>query len=320
MNILFSILIPAFKKKYLKEAIDSCLKQTYQNWELVIVDDASPENLKSVADDYLDDRIRYYRNEKNCGAVDVVDNWNICLSYAKGDYIICMGDDDRLLPCCLEEYEKLIRQYPKIDVFHAWTEIIDANGDVISMQEPRPLFESSYSMLYNRFRFDRIQYIGDWLFRTQKLKGGDGFYKLPYAWGSDDMTVFLTAQENGILNSQIPLFQYRVNTLTISNSGNDEMKILALSEMEHAILIELKNCKPSSKLDGLYIRMLTGFTHKYIQDRIFDHLINYFKLNTSVSQLLKTNHIWNNYLSKSQIAIAYIRAVNKKIKQFKLFK
>ena len=75
-NSLFTIAIPAYKSKFLGEAIESCLSQTYSNFEVVIVDDASPEDLKSVVDRFHDDRIRFYRNEKNCGAVDVVDNWN----------------------------------------------------------------------------------------------------------------------------------------------------------------------------------------------------------------------------------------------------
>lgn len=75
----FSILLPAYKKKYLYECIESCLAQTYSDFEIIIVDDASPEDLKAVVGQFSDIRIRYYRNEKNCGALHVVDNWNICL-------------------------------------------------------------------------------------------------------------------------------------------------------------------------------------------------------------------------------------------------
>ena len=114
--MLFSIVIPAYKSKYLGEAIESCLSQTYKHFEIVIVDDASPEDLNNIICQYDDPRIRSYRNDKNCGAIDVVDNWNICLSYASGDYVICMGDDDKLLPNCLEEYRKLIEKYPNIKV------------------------------------------------------------------------------------------------------------------------------------------------------------------------------------------------------------
>ena len=73
----FSITIPAYKRSYLKEAIDSCLAQTYGDFELIIVNDHSPENLDAIVTQYNDPRIRYYVNEKNCGAVNVVDNWNI---------------------------------------------------------------------------------------------------------------------------------------------------------------------------------------------------------------------------------------------------
>ena len=95
-NIKFSITIPAYKDKYLKETIDSVLAQTYQNYEIVIVNDASPYDLDRIVTKYNDPHIRYFKNEKNCGAKDVVDNWNISLSHATGEYLICMGDDDKL--------------------------------------------------------------------------------------------------------------------------------------------------------------------------------------------------------------------------------
>ena len=59
MNILFSILLPTYKCQYLKECIDSILGQTYPNWELIIVNDASPEDIDSVVQSYADERIHY---------------------------------------------------------------------------------------------------------------------------------------------------------------------------------------------------------------------------------------------------------------------
>lgn len=216
----FSITIPAYKQRYLKEAIESCLAQTYQDFEVVIVDDASPEDLKSVMNQFVDDRIRYYRNEKNCGAMNVVDNWNICLSYAKGDYVICMGDDDRLLPNCLAEYAKLADKYPGLNVYHGMTEIIDEESSVYDIQEARPEREGVCSMISGRLRNHRLQYIGDWLFSRERLLKAGGFVKLPMAWGSDDLSAFMMAQERGVANTQVPVFQYRVNSQTISNSGH----------------------------------------------------------------------------------------------------
>ena len=62
-DIKFSVTIPAFKDKYLKETIDSVLAQTYPNYEVVIVNDASPYDLDSIVSQFDDHRIRYFKNE-----------------------------------------------------------------------------------------------------------------------------------------------------------------------------------------------------------------------------------------------------------------
>lgn len=245
----FSITIPAYKQKYLYEAIESCLAQTYEDFELIIVDDASPEDLKSVVDRFQDSRIRYYRNDKNCGALHVVDNWNICLGYAQGDYVICMGDDDRLLPNSLEEYSKLIDKYPDLDIYHGMTEIIDENGKVTNMQEARPEREGMYSMISGRLRNSRLQYIGDWLFKRTALEQLNGYVNMPMAWGSDDLTAYTIAKNKGVANTQIPVFQYRISSLTISNSGHYREKSKVQFDVLNQVEVLLKNGE--GKVDGI---------------------------------------------------------------------
>lgn len=221
----FSITIPAYKARFLDEAIKSVIAQTYQDWQLVIVDDCSPEDLKGIVEPYLaDSRVEYYRNEKNCGAVDVVDNWNICLSHCTGDYVICMGDDDRLLPCCLEELSKTIDKYPELNVYHLQTEIIDESGKVIETLEERPEQEDVLSLMTKRWE-GRKQYIGDFCYSRKHLNAFGGYYPLPYAWGSDDITLFRAALPSGIANVSRTGFQYRENQYSISLAHNDAEKV-----------------------------------------------------------------------------------------------
>lgn len=224
----FSITIPAYKAKYLNECIDSVLAQTYKDFELVIVNDSSPEDLDSIVYHYEDSRIRYYVNEKNCGAINVVDNWNKCLAYAKGEFIICMGDDDKLMPNCLEEYAKIIEKNPNLDVFHGRVLRIDDDSNVIDILEDRAEFESVYSLMRNRFK-SRQQYIGDFCYRTSKLKNMGGFYKLPLAWTSDDITSYMMAGSKGIANTNVATFMYRINAYTISRTGNCKLKMESLT-------------------------------------------------------------------------------------------
>ena len=282
MNILFTIAIPAYKSLYLRECIDSVLSQTYSNYEVVIVDDASPDNLEAIVSQFSDERIRFYRNEKNCGALNVVDNWNICLNYAKGDYIICMGDDDKLLPICLQEYARLIEQYPNRHIYHARTEIINERSEFYMIQEPRPIEESVYSMIWNRWH-GRIQYIGDFLFEVSTLKKNGGFFKLPLAWGSDDISAFNAAKEGGVVNSQIPLFQYRVNGINISSIGNVFEKLNAIPQIE-AWYRSFLNAVPLNSIDEVYRKMILFEIGQYFKQKRRMYFLN-LCLDTSIGYL-----------------------------------
>ena len=229
--MLFSILIPAYKATYIKETIQSVLNQTYNDFELIIVDDASPEPIRQIVEEFTDSRIKYYRNEKNCGAERVVDNWNICLNYAKGDYVICMGDDDKLVDCCLEEYVKIIKRYPGLGVYHGQAEIIDENSNFKYVTASRVEYESAYSLIWHRWNGRSAQFIGDFLFDREKLVEKGGFVYLPYAWGSDEITAAMMAKENGIANTSKVIFQYRENERSISSStGVIRKKMSAIDE------------------------------------------------------------------------------------------
>ncbi len=259
-----SITIPAYKSAYLADAIESCLKQTYNNFEIIIVDDASPEDLYSIVSQYNDIRIHYYRNEKNYGVLNVVDNWNTCLKYCSGDYVICMGDDDRLLPCCLQEYIKLIDKYPGLGLYHAWTEMIDEDGNFLRIQERRPEWESVYSLLWHRIEKSRKVYIGDWLFEINLLKENGGFYKIPMAWGSDEVSAYRAAIPAGVANTQVLCFQYRENRLTLSKSKNGDYKMHGLIKKKEWIIDFLRK-EPTDVLDKKYYKLLPSAVDKFFK-------------------------------------------------------
>ena len=69
--VKYSFVLPAYKARFFREAIESILNQTYSEFELIIVNDASPEDLDSIVNSYSDERIRYYRNKENIGGRDI---------------------------------------------------------------------------------------------------------------------------------------------------------------------------------------------------------------------------------------------------------
>ena len=264
----FSVTIPAYKPQFLHECIESVLSQTFEDFELVIVDDNSPHNLYDIISHYNDERIRYYKNEKGFGGYNVVGNWNKCLEYARGEYIICMGDDDKLLPNCLSDYAELINKYLDLDIYHSRTEMIDENSNIVDMQIPFPEYESVYSMIWNTWK-GRDQYIGDFLFRTKPLRDAGGFYNLPYAWSSDKISEFRAAIARGIANTQSPGFQYRKSTQTITNSCNTQReRYISLVKEKEWYKDFISNSKPTDEMDNVYLCLIDNNLDSFMSKRM----------------------------------------------------
>lgn len=266
MDIKFSIVIPTYKAIFLKECIDSVLAQSYINFELIIVNDASPYDIDSIINSYNDNRISYHINEKGYGAQFLVDNWNNCLKYVTGDYIICMGDDDKLKENCLENYLKAIKSKPDYNVYHTQTEIINEKSKVTELLEERPEWESVYSMIWHLWK-GRRQFIGDWLFASSFLKT-NGFFNLPFAWGADHMTAIMAAGDQGIININMPGFQYRENQYNITkNSSNTKFKIQAMHLAKQWYIAFLKK-EPILYKDKIYKETLVNNLDTHFRRRI----------------------------------------------------
>ena len=286
--MLFSVTVPAYKSAFLRECIQSVLTQTYTGFELVIVNDHSPEDLDGIVNGFHDEGIRYYKNQVGFGAEHVVGNWNKCLEYAKGDFIICMGDDDRLKPNFLADLYELINQYPDLDVYYSRTEIINEKSEVVRVLEERPERESVYEMIQKR-KEGRSMFIGDYCYRTSVLREKGGFYDLPYAWGSDAITAYMMAGQKGIANTKEPGFQYRVNGQTISSSStNIEGKMDAIMK-ERNWFKQFYETIPSDDNDleiyhslkrdndGYFERMASGDLIKDISNRPLASSIKWFR-------------------------------------------
>ena len=232
----FSIFIPAYKVSFLKEAIQSVVCQSYPDWELIILNDSSPYDIESVVRDFDDKRISYLVNPKNVGAVDVVNNWNKCLEMSSGEYVICIGDDDMLHKDCLKVYYDYIIKYPNVNAFHSRSIIVNEKGENLYLTDARPEMESVFALMSHRMKEE--QFIGDFCFKASVLKSVGGYYYLPLAWGSDDMTAFLCSKSNGIVNVSTPIFYYRKSSVNITSTGSSELKIKSLNIL-HDCYVEL---------------------------------------------------------------------------------
>lgn len=111
MNAPFvSICIPVYNgAQYLKRCLDSCLKQTFTDFEVVVCDDFSTDNSKELVQSYVlkDTRVKLYQNHSNTG---LVGNWNNTLNHARGHYIKWLFQDDWMENNALEEFVKAAKE------------------------------------------------------------------------------------------------------------------------------------------------------------------------------------------------------------------
>lgn len=123
MNDLVSIIMPSYNtENFICESLNSVVKQTYKNWELLIIDDCSTDNTDKIVDKFLNDkRIHYLKNEKNFGAAV---SRNRALRIAKGKWIAFLDSDDLWMP---DKLEKQIEFMELNNYYFSYTNYIEIN-------------------------------------------------------------------------------------------------------------------------------------------------------------------------------------------------
>jgi glycosyltransferase involved in cell wall biosynthesis len=189
------------RPNYLRGAIETWLKQTHQNIELIISDD-DPQSTESraIAEEYIrkDKRIRYFRQEKNLNAPGC---YKFILKQARGDYFIWASDDDLWDPRFLEDCLAVFRKRPECSLVFADMVDIDKDGREFKRIPPGqylPSAEGFYDRLKQHLLFymddGKLQLIfGLWrraaVVREPLFGPNERDDRYPYYWGFDNYLV-----------------------------------------------------------------------------------------------------------------------------------
>lgn len=227
-SLKFSFIMPAYKKKFIQEAICSIIHQTYQAFELIIVDDASPDNIKEIVSRFNDSRITYHRNERNIGGTNLIANWNHCIQFARYEYVVLATDDDVFEPNYLQDAVNLLTKYPNANILRTGVKLIDEAGHIRDYEYPLNEFMSckAYTLLWSKGGLHSC--ISNYIFRKDKLLANGGFVDFPHGHYSDDATV-LAMSRDGILCISNANFNFRISSASLSYTSDYH---LALSQIE----------------------------------------------------------------------------------------
>jgi len=220
---LISVIMPAYNaERYIKQAIDSILNQTYTNIELLIIDDASTDSTASIIASYHDKRVRIYKNEKNTGYLKTS---NILLSLAKGAFITFQDADDFSDINKIEYQLKTFEKHPEIGVC--------ATNYIAMRDDGSEMFCSIFPLEFN----DIMSYIPEnfyihpntFLFKREVYESVGGYREYFDRIGCEDYDwLCLIAEKYSIIALKEAFYYYRFSENSITRSFKNRRNLYSL--------------------------------------------------------------------------------------------
>jgi glycosyltransferase involved in cell wall biosynthesis len=206
---LVSIILPIYNgARYLAEAIESCLQQSYPNWELILVDDCSVDATPEIIAGYVarDSRIRSLRHEINKKLPEALNTGHHA---ARGDYLTWTSDDNRLLPPAIEEMITFLDQRPGVGLVYADSTLIDEEGRYLRDYPALPASKLAY-----------MNAVGPCFLYRRKVYQTVGSYS-PGLFLAEDYDYWLRVYRHfEIAHLHRTLYQYRWHDRSLTNTAS----------------------------------------------------------------------------------------------------
>lgn len=243
-----SIIIPAFNgDRYIEEAIGSILAQTYQDYEIILVDDGSTDNTCQVVQQY-GKGIKYLR-QTNQG---VAASRNLGMKASQGEYIAFLDQDDVFLPHKLTNQVALLEQDYSLGMVNSGWEIVNQAGEIQSAVEP--WLQIPHLSLANLIIWKPV-FLGAMLFRRSWLERSPGFDTSLVQTPDVDLVLRLAAMGCTAAWVEQTTVKYRQHE---SNASNDSLlqaqeldKIVTNFFAQSSLPLEIKALEPESRYQSL---------------------------------------------------------------------
>lgn len=211
-----SVVMPAYNaEKYLREAIDSILAQTFDDFEFIIVNDGSTDSTKEIILSYDDPRIIYLENEQNSGICVTL---NKGLDAARGKYIARMDADDISLPERFAHQVAYLDAHPEVGVLGSFVERITENGLTIDFppSETNP-YKCRASLLFSPCVAHPATMLRVSVLNDHKLRYDDNYRGMEdfYLWWN-------LSQHTQISNIETVLLKYRIHQNQVTQASINE--------------------------------------------------------------------------------------------------
>jgi hypothetical protein len=222
-----SFVIPVVRSTYLALAIESVLRQTDGDWELLVVDDSGDPATQHTVGRYPDDRIRYERTPATLGREDPTATWMYGVERIHGTFFNVLGDDDFQAPNFCAEMKRTVQRHPECALYRSRLMFAGVDGGILDPCFAVPEYESWDEFFLARCLDRRWQSTVEHLVRVETFWAFGGFVPFPLGWCSDDATFLRLAAAAGVGGTNAARSFWRRHPDQLSIRGSAAAKLAA---------------------------------------------------------------------------------------------
>jgi len=244
-----SVLMPVYNgEKYIGQAIDSVLSQSFRDFELIVVDDGSTDKSTEIVGSYRDKRVRYVANPTNLGLAGAR---NRAIEVSNGDYLAWLDCDDISLPGRLLKQVALLDEHPNVGLCGTWVRTLGLESEQVWQYPSDPGFVRA------RMLFDDPVATSAAMVRRGCLSAEDLLFDARYPPAEDYDLWERVSRTNGVCNIAEVLTLYRIHPNQISTIRREQQR-KSVWEIQSRLLKQL-HVAPSEEEKSLHLDIGVGW-------------------------------------------------------------
>lgn len=289
MKNSLAIIIPAFKKQFFRETLNSIASQTSKNFTVYIGDDYSPDNLEVIVDEFRNSiDLKYVRFKNNIGAKNLVNHWNRCLNLINDEeWVWLFSDDDIMDPNCVDLFFKELENNTEKLIFRFDVKTINDQNESLGDFIRSPRVDTYDSFISGLMQLKRGNGIIDTIYNHKILRKAGGYKFTYYAQSADWATLISCLKFSDVLTIPNSYVNWRKGQHNISGNAyrDNYYKVKGYTDFLRWMIDDLNNQKKMNKelISNIYFNF-SVITSMHYGKLSFLNILDVLKVNYSLTK------------------------------------
>lgn len=310
-----SLCIPTYRRTtYIRQSLESCLAQTYGNYEILVNDDTEDDSIKLIVNSFGPGKIRYIHNIRPIG---MMPKFNAFLDQAAAEWMAILCDDDYLEPDFLKTLSQHINSHPRATLIRSRYRLVDRDGKELRLDNAYPFCTEPTQFLRDIFLpEDRAPFKMNGsgiLFQRERLKKVGGFQNFYRGWHNDRLAWATLAAQGQSICEPTPLCNIRLHGGSLTAAIDPDYKTATDTDLRMKKLAEqlLENSSKNARTpeEQTNLREASQNLHDYINRHLSKSLDQGFITTLESAENNIPDAVNQIYLSMKNLKVPVFRSV-----------